>query len=252
MCEVKSKSMGGHHNLFERNDYLNKFGPDGPLTLIFKIAVLGETKKSVGVVNQHPIIEDVLNHSATFDALSNNYHQGQLSQDFGLLFTSNEYADVTIVCGDKTFKCHKLILASRSPVFKTMFDADMKEKEAGSVEIKNMTPEVLENMLKYIYTSEAPDIDALTQELFAAAEQYQLEKLKELCEAKLCSKIEVANCIEILVLADLYQATTLKVTALKFVADNIGNMDASEWKKTLIAYPTLLVEVMEMIIPNNN
>ena len=86
---------------------MGKFGSDGPLTLIFKIAVLGETKKSVGVVNQHPIIEDVLNHSATFDALSNNYHQGQLSQDFGLLFTSNEYADVTIVCGDKTFKCHK-------------------------------------------------------------------------------------------------------------------------------------------------
>jgi len=247
MYEVKSKSSIGHPNLFESPGHLN----NGPLTLIFEITVLGATKKSVGVVNQHSI-EEVLNQSVEHDAFSKNYHQGQLSQDFGLLFTSSEYADITIVCGDKTFKCHKIILASRSPVFKTMFDADMKEKEAGSVEIKNMTPEVLENMLKYIYTSEAPDIDTLTQELFAAAEQYQLEKLKELCEAKLCSKIEVANCIEILVLADLYQATTLKVTALKFVADNIGNMDASEWKKTLIAYPTLLVEVMEMIISNNN
>jgi len=121
-----------------------------------------------------------------YDALSKNYHQGQLSQHLNLLFTSNKYADITIECGDKKFKCHKIILASRSPVFKTMFDADMKEKEAGSVEIKNMTPEVLKNMLKYIYTSEAPDIDAFTQELFAAAEQYQLENLKELCEAKLC------------------------------------------------------------------
>merc|ERR1719481_303442 len=237
--------------VFERNVYLNKFGSDGPLTLIFKIAVLGATKKSVGVVNQHSI-EEVLNHSVTFDALSKNYHQGQLSQDFGLLFTSNEYADVTIVCDDKTFKCHKIILASRSPVFKTMFDADMKEKEAGSVEIKNMTPEVLENMLKYIYTSEAPDIDALTQELLAAAEQYQLEKLKELCEAKLCSKVDVENCIEILILADLYQAPMLKETALKFVTNNIGKMNASEWKKTLIAYPALFVEVMEMIIPKIN
>ena len=245
--KVKSKSSIFHRNLFESPGHLN----NGPLTLIFEIAVLGATKKSVGVVNQHSI-EEVLDHSVTNDALSKHYHQGQLSQDLGLLFTSNEYADITIVCGDEKFKCHKNILASRSPVFKTMFDADMKEKEAGSVEIKNMTPEVLENMLKYIYTSEAPDIDTLTEDLFAAAEQYQLEKLKELCEAKLCSKIEVANCIEILVLADLYQATTLKVTALKFVADNIGNMDASEWKKTLIAYPNLLVEVMEMIIPNNN
>jgi len=122
MHEVKSKSGIGHQS---PGHLIN-----GPLTLIFEITVLGATKKSVGVVNQHSI-EEVLNQSVEHDAFSKNYHQGQLSQDFGLLFTSSEYADITIVCGDKTFKCHKIILASRSPVFKTMFDADMKEKEAG-------------------------------------------------------------------------------------------------------------------------
>ena len=74
-----------------------------------------------------------------YDALSKNYHQGQLSQHLNLLFTSNEYADITIECGDKKFKCHKIILASRSPVFKTMFDADMKEKEATAVPSSSTT-----------------------------------------------------------------------------------------------------------------
>jgi len=249
MCEVKSKNRRGSYDLFQGINS-GSFFHNG--TLIIEMTVLEATKKSVEAVHQCSIEGEVLNHCNKYDALSKNYHQGQLSQDLELLFTSNEYADITIVCGDKTFKCHKIILASRSPVFKTMFDADMKEKEAGSVEIKNMTPEVLENMLKYMYTCEAPDIDALTVELLAAAEQYQLDKLKILCEVKLCSKIEVVNCIELLVLAELHGASTLKITALKYVANNIGNMNSSEWKKTLITYPTLLVEVMEMMLPKNN
>ena len=56
------------------------------------------------------------------------------------------------------------------------------------------------------------------------------------------------NCIDFLVLADLYQAPMLKGTALKYLANNIGDMNAREWKETLIAYLALLFEVMEMMI----
>ena len=42
-----------------------------------------------------------------------------------------------------------------------MFNSEMQEKETGSVAIKNMTPEVLERLLGYIYTGHAPCIETL-------------------------------------------------------------------------------------------
>merc|ERR1719300_234 len=149
-------------------------------------------------------------------------------------------------------KEHNNILGSRSAVFKAMFTSKMKEHNMGSVEIKDMDPIVLENLLQYIYTCKAPDIDTLTRELFSAADQYQLEELKELSEVKLSSRIEVKNCIEFLLLGDLYQATILKAEALRFVSQNINKINISECKKALISNPTLLFEVMEMLIPKGN
>ena len=37
------------------------------------------------------------------------------------------YSDCILVCGKETFKAHKLILATRSSVFRAMFDSDMIE-----------------------------------------------------------------------------------------------------------------------------
>jgi len=178
---------------------------------------------------------------------SRTYHQEQLSQDLELLYCNKDYADVVITCGDRKFECHKVILTSRSPVFKSMFGAGMKEGCTGRVEIKDMNPEVLENLLKYIYTSDAPDIDAVAKELFVAADQYQLIKLKQLCEEKLSSTIDVDNCIDLLVLGELHQASSLKEAALKFVAQNMEEIDSEVWKKTEIAYPNFSDEVDEMM-----
>ena len=142
--------------------------------------------------------------------MSSNYHLKQLAQDFDSLLKLKQHTDVTVKCGEKLFDCHKNILASRSQVFNTMFESNMKEKITGSVEVKDMDHKVFEDLLKYIYSGEAPNIDDHTEELFAAADQYQLEKLKEICEAKLCLKLDVSNCIDLLVLGDLHHALTLK------------------------------------------
>ena len=85
--------------------------------------------------------------------------------------------------------------------------------------------------------------------MLASADQYQISGLKELCELKLCSSIEVGNCIDLLVLGDMYQALTLKTRALDYVGKNMDKIDISECKKTLISYPALLFEVMELLLP---
>ena len=66
-----------------------------------------------------------------------------------------------------------------------MFESNMKENESGIIEINDMKLEVFEDLLKYIYTGKAPNVDSHVEELFAASDQYQVEKLKQLCEDKL-------------------------------------------------------------------
>ena len=39
----------------------------------------------------------------------------------------------------------------------------------------------------------------------AAAEQYQLELLKNICEERLCNSLEIGNSVSHLVLGDMYQ-----------------------------------------------
>merc|ERR1712098_770107 len=145
----------------------------------------------------------------------------------------------------------KIILKSRSEVFKMMLERDMKEKEEGIIYIKDMNHDVLEDLMGYIYTGNAPNVDSHVKELFAAAHQYQVETLKEFCEAKICDSLDVTNCVELLVLGDLYQSPILKGRALKFVSMNMKKIEPSMWKTYLPAYPKLMVEVIEKLLPED-
>ena len=63
------------------------------------------------------------------------------------------------------------------------------------------------------------------KELLAASDQYQIDKLKELCELHLCSNTDVGNCIELLVIGDMYRASILKSNALGFVSQNMEKIN---------------------------
>jgi len=220
-----------HRNYIATYDY----APDDTLTLVFDIILIADSKESIDLKEKE-------NNVAQFK----NSSYKNLIKDLDSLFTSQEYSDVKVKCGEKEFNCHKIILSSRSPVFKTMLELDMKEKQTGRIEIKDMNLEVFEDLLKYIYTSEAPNIDDHTLDLFSAADLYQLEDLKKLCEMKLSFGIDVANCINLLILGDLHQAQSLKAAALEFIAKNMKKI--SEWKQSsLTAYPKLMAEVLEML-----
>lgn len=94
-----------------------------------------------------------------------------MSDDFGYLFESQKFSDVILCVIGKEFFAHKAILAARSPVFAAMFEHEMEEKKQNRVEITDMDPEVLKEMLKFIYTGKAPSIDKLDSDLLAAADK---------------------------------------------------------------------------------
>merc|ERR1719312_587255 len=82
----------------------------------------------------------------------NNKTLLNICESLGEFFLSKELSDILIECQDKTFKAHQVILSASSPVFRGMFLADMKEKKSQLVEIKDLEPGVVCEMLKFIYT----------------------------------------------------------------------------------------------------
>ena len=77
-------------------------------------------------------------------------------------------------------------------------------------------------------------------ELLRAADKYQLDKLKELCEANLCSILHVTNGLELLVFGYLHNATRLKNAAIKLVARNWATLrETKVFQDFLIQYPGL-------------
>ena len=102
----------------------------------------------------------------------------RLSDDLGQLYESSQFADVTLACEGREFHCVKSLLVARSQVFAAMFEHDMEEAKHGRVEVKDVDSEVMDQMLRFIYTGKAPDLERMAAELLAAADKYALDRLK--------------------------------------------------------------------------
>lgn len=148
------------------------------------IKVLKETKK-----------EEEEDAPATFVAVP----PPDMHRHFEHLLLSGEGADVTLEVDGGTFRAHRSILAARSPVFKAELFSPMEERTASTcVRIKDIEPRVFTVLLYFIYTDSLPDIAegetmAVAQHLLVAADRYSLERLKLMCEDKLCNYIGTSS-----------------------------------------------------------
>jgi hypothetical protein len=82
-----------------------------------------------------------------------------LNDDLKELITENEdfarYSDVTLVADKKQFRCHKVILASRSEVFKQKLQSvnfNYKLMFGGQYHLSDISGVILQEIIHFIYT----------------------------------------------------------------------------------------------------
>ena len=122
-----------------------------------------------------------------------------------------------------------------------MFEHDMEESKRNRVDVTDVDSDVMADMLRFIYTGKAPNLETMAADLLAAADKYALDRLKVIrrtsldfifkncpqsllnfkvmCEEALCNSLTVENVSEILILADLHSADQLKVTVFMLFDD---------------------------------
>lgn len=139
------------------------------------------------------------------------------------------------------FRAHKCILAARSPVFKAMFNYKLKENLTNRVLIEDCHPDVVQAMLKYIYTAYLPDdIKDIAIDLYIAAEKYFIESLKIKCREYLIENLNTDSVVQIYILAELYNDSMLRKQSLKFISENIDRVTQDQdWNEFMSCYPQL-------------
>lgn len=264
--------------------------PDDKLTIYCEVNVVTEAKEYSGQVSP----------------FQSRVPACRLPEDLEDLFRSQEFSDVTISANGREFKAHKAILAARSPMFRGMFSHDMKETKYNRVDVPDVDPDVLQEMLRFIYTGRsrleqsnsnratngAPNLNNTTPgsstskgdqsssgnattsnnqqqqllqqqqkdqkeqefeqhlaiELLQAANKYQLDRLKLICEEALYKTLSADSVAEILSLADLYNATQLKNQAIEFISSHATEViETDGWNRMVRENPHLIAEVFKAL-----
>lgn len=149
-------------------------------------------------------------------------------EDYGGLLSSEEDSDVTLISSEgDSMKAHKLVLKTRSKVFKTMFNSSLSEASSGEVKLDDMGSFALEMFLKYIYTGEPADDYCLNtptevfKQLVNAGEKYELPGLKEWAGLNILKTLSVSNAWDLLIFIKKYNLPEVEAGIMKFIkADN--------------------------------
>lgn len=170
----------------------------------------------------------------------------ELAVDLNRARLSQDYCDVTLVCGSESISCHKFILAARSQVFDAMFrHKDFKESVEGSVKIEDATPEAIKSLVKYFYTNKVDDAE-ITTDLLIAAHKYDAVSLGRRCVEFLRKNLSKDNAVEIFTIAYLHNAEELKQTSISFIVNNFKAIEEkNDLERFAQSHPRAIMEIME-------
>ncbi|XP_043688358.1 BTB/POZ domain-containing protein At1g55760-like [Telopea speciosissima] len=136
----------------------------------------------------------------------------------GRMLSESIHTDITIYASDGSIGAHRAVLATRSPVFCSMFSHDLKEKELSTINISDMSIEACQAFLNYIYGNIQHDEFLIHRlALLRAADKYDISDLKEACHESLLEDIDTKNVLERLQNASLYQLPKLKSSCMRYL-----------------------------------
>lgn len=133
-----------------------------------------------------------------------------------------------------------------------MFESDeLKEPHKGAVYIQELTHDELRYLLEFLYCAEIPH-DAMAKHgraLLIAADKYDIPVLSKVCEAFICLTVSSSNVLEVLELATLTHATSLKETALNVILESYEDVVFSkEYEDFAMQNALLSVEITKALI----
>ncbi|XP_014207931.1 speckle-type POZ protein-like [Copidosoma floridanum] len=104
-------------------------------------------------------------------------------------------------------------------------------------------------ILNYIYSGKVENLESNTLELLAAANRFDLNGLKLMCENNFLHGLNISNASSLLLTADDHDASTLKIKVMEYIALNVAQVtETAGYKKLKATRPDLIVEIFSSMV----
>ncbi|KAJ0408975.1 hypothetical protein P43SY_002854 [Pythium insidiosum] len=202
-------------------------------------------------------------------------HADSLKHDLAFAFGDETWSDLTLVAERRPIAVHRCVLMARSEYFRALLtfenrqQGDARPRSRRTLEIEH-SYRSLWRVLHFIYNDalvaptpqrreeeegeeeeEEEDGDAPWEQLLEdllAADKFGLGRMKRLCEHAIV--VTKANCLDVLLVADLVHAAHLRHVALQYLQrhlSDVASADSSCFTRLCRECPHLLTELYERI-----
>ncbi|EEC83906.1 hypothetical protein OsI_29946 [Oryza sativa Indica Group] len=167
-----------------------------------------------------------------------------------------------ILVDGETFPAHRAVLAARSPVFRAELLGSMAEAKMSCITLHDIEPVTFRALLRFVYTDELPAddggelnttamaTDQLFQKLLAAADRYDLSRLKLMCAQKLREAVSVDTVAATLVHAEMHGCPELKSSCLDFFVQDKNFKEAvltEGYVQLVQRFPSIKDEIRDLL-----
>ena len=139
---------------------------------------------------------------------------------------------------------HKEVLAHKSPVLFSVFQAD---PDWAILDFLNLSPATVRLMLDHIYNFQLDADDLASAELLVAAAKYKLVALETKCEEVLANNISIENCTKVMLIANQINNSRLRDACLHFGIKNINRIPGKS--SMLYSSSTLMMMMLLKSLP---
>jgi speckle-type POZ protein len=238
---------------FKKKSDLPRYLRNDSLKIQCFVTVIKESQLKETAVSSNPVVDVRVPPS-------------NLSSHLGkLLSPERKDGDITFKVKTEKFRAHKLILDVRCPALKTtatqphLDGQTMRDRRtsgtdnSSTVVIEDMEPKDFKALLHFIYTDSLPkehrNNEEMATNLLAAADKYDLTRMKLYCGNILSKRPTVDNVTTTIALAHKHHCTELKDACIKFINSSERTRDdvlSSEGYKDLKATcPEVALEILE-------
>jgi RCC1 and BTB domain-containing protein len=158
------------------------------------------------------------------------------------MVNDEEFSDLTFMIENEPIYAHRAIISKRSDTFAAMFRSGMRESTERVITLPNISKSTFLLLLEYLYTDTVKIRVEDAIELYICADQYQLERLRDMCCDVVRRNLSAENSGPLLQTASEAHCSVLRELCMTYVVDNFDTVSKTEGIKQMSH--SLLLEVL--------
>ena len=175
--------------------------------------------------------------------------QCDLARDLGAMYDRQISADITLRVESRDILAHRVVLMSRSPVFRSLLANEVSvESVTGICEIKSLTFEAVSALVEFMYSDSIGIMPGDSLAIWTAAVRYNVPGLMHLCEQDLMQTTTNANICTLIEATDRFGSTPMRKFCVDFVRNNMEVITSDKWVYLELTHPYIAASVLRWVI----